>query len=326
MATKDIQLGEVQKADLGKARGDAAFALAKNGVSKPVKGTFGWVILKVTKIVPGVNKTFDQVKEALKAQVVKQLAADKISEIVNKFEDSMAAGDTITKAAEAAGMKAVHIKAIDQAGQTPDGKPADIPLNSQFLVQVFKADIGIAGDPFQLPDGSAYALKVDGVTPPKLKPLNEVRAKAEAAWKQETLQKTLLAKVKALTATANKDKSLAAIAKTLKVKVVASPALRRGTPSGAVPATLMTPIFEAKPGTTVFGSQDKGTGYVIARITGVTHPPAAMETSPQYAQFKAQLGRQIGNDIPTLLAMAARKSLGVSINQKVVDTVTGDGS
>lgn len=326
LKAKDIQLGEVQEADLGKARGGAAFALAKDGVSKPVKGDFGWVILKVTKIVPGMNKTFAEVKDTLKKQVQQQLAADKISEIVNKFEDSMAGGATLSQAATASGMKAVHLKAIDKDGLMPDGKKADVPANSQFLDQVFKADVGVAGDPFQLPDGSAYALKVDGVTPPALKPLDAVRAKAEAGWMQQKQADALLTKVAALSATADKDKSLDPIAKVLKVKVEDSPALQRGSPAGAIPAGLLGKIFDAKPGAVVFGKADKGDGYIVARITGVTHPPPMTAANAQYAQFLKQIGSQVGNDLPTSLAMAARQNQGVTINQKMVDTVTGSGS
>lgn len=323
---KDIELGEVAKADLGKTRGAAAFALAKDGVSKPVKGDFGWVILRVTKIKPGVNKSFDDVKAELKKQVIQQLAADKISEIVNKFEDSMAGGATLTQAAAASGMKAVHVKAVAKDGMMPDGKKADVPANSQFMDQVFKADVGVAGDPFQLPDGSAYALKVDGVTPPKLKPLDAVRARAEADWTRQKEAEALLTKVKALSATARKDKSLDPIAKTLKVKVEESPALQRGTPAGAIAQGLIGKIFDAKPGSIVFGKAAKGSGYIVARITGVAHPPPMTAANSQYAQFLKQLGSQIGDDIPTSLAMAARKNQGVTINQKMVNSVTGAGS
>ena len=85
-------------------------------------------------------------------------------------------------------------------------------------------------------------------------------------------------------------------------------------------------IFDAKPGAVVFGKADKGDGYIGARITGVTHPPPMTAANAQYAQFLKQIGSQVGNDLPTSLAMAARQNQGVTINQKMVDTVTGSGS
>ena len=38
------------------ARANAAFALPANGVSAPVKSTFGWVLIHVAKITPGIGQ------------------------------------------------------------------------------------------------------------------------------------------------------------------------------------------------------------------------------------------------------------------------------
>jgi peptidyl-prolyl cis-trans isomerase D len=321
----DIALGEVQKADLGTERGKAAFALALNGVSKPVKSTFGWVLMKVTKIVPGEDKTFDQVQDALRKEVMTKLALNKINEMVNALEDAMAGGDTLEEAAKKTGMKFVHVKSSDKAGMAQDGTKADVPANTNFMAQVFAADVGIAGDPFQTKDGSAYALKVDGDTPPKPKPLDQVRAQAQAEWLATRRKKALLDKAKALAAQATKDKSLAGIAKTLKTTVAQSPALERGRKSDLFPADLLNKIFAAAPGTAVFGQMEKGGSYIVARVTGILQPPP-MSTDPQYSRFKDQISNQIGEDIPTSLALAARKRQGVHVNQKMVDQVTGSGS
>ncbi len=326
LKASDTNLGELQEADLGAERGKAAFAVAAGGVTKPVKSTFGWVILKVTKIVPGENKSFDEVKAKLKTEVLRKLAVDKISDIVNKFEDAMAGGANLMQAAAKSGMKAVHVAAVDKAGQTPQGAKADVPANPQFLSQVFQADVGVAGDPFQTQDGSAYAIKVDGVIPPKLKPLNEVRAQAEAEWMTQQRQKAILAKAKALTAQANKDNSLAAVAKSLGTRVQQSEGMQRGAAVGNFPADLVAAIFDAPPGTTVFGKAAKSDDFVIARVTGVSHPPALTSANPQYRQFADQIGSQIGEDIPSAFAMAARQRQGVEVHQKAVDRIVGTGS
>ena len=47
------------------ARADAAFALPVNEVSQPVKGALsGYVLMRVTKITPGISRTLDDVKDA----------------------------------------------------------------------------------------------------------------------------------------------------------------------------------------------------------------------------------------------------------------------
>ncbi|MDE2462830.1 MAG: SurA N-terminal domain-containing protein, partial [Alphaproteobacteria bacterium] len=100
LKSSDIDLGAVSEKDLGGDRGKAAFALKAGEVSAPVKGTFGYVLLKVTSITPAVHKSFDDVKSELLAQARQQLAVEKVSDIVNKFEDAQASGDTLQEAAK----------------------------------------------------------------------------------------------------------------------------------------------------------------------------------------------------------------------------------
>ena len=102
--------------------------------------------------------------------------------------------------------------------------------------------------------------------------------------------------------------------------------MQRGRPNQHFPADLVGAIFDAPPGTTVFGKAAKGDDYIVARVTGVAHPPAMTAADPQYRQFVDQIAQQIGEDIPTSFAMAARKQQGVTINQKMVDQVVGTGS
>ncbi len=322
----DIALGELTQSDLGGDRGTAAFALKQDEVSKPVKGTFGWVLLKVTKIVPGTSKSFDEVKDAIKKEVLQKLAVNKITDMVNAYEDAVAGGDTLVEAAKKAGMKTVEIKTVDKDGMTAEGTKADMPADPQFMSQVFSADTGVAGDPFQTKDGSAYVLKVEGITPPKLKPLGQVRAKAEMEWTRAKQQAALEARAKSLADEATKDKSLDAAAKSLNAKIEKSGAFGRGEKTAEFPVELVTKIFDAPPGTAVYGKAAKGDDYIVARVTGIAHPPASLTADPRYNQFVSQIGNQIGQDIPTTFALAARKRQGVTVNQKMVDQVTGTGS
>jgi len=238
----------------------------------------------------------------------------------------MAGGDDLAQATKQTGMKFVRVNSMDKSGLAADGSKADVPALSDFLAQVFAADVGVTGDPFQTQDGSAFALKVDGDTPPKLKPLDQVRAEVQAEWTAAQQQKAILAKAEAMAAEATKVRSLAAVAKELGSAEIESPALQRGTPTDTFPADLTAKIFEAPPGTAVFGKSAKGDTYIVARITGVAHPPAMTTAVPQYRQFTDQIGAQIGDDVPVSYAMAARKRQGVKVHQKIVDSVTGAGS
>lgn len=322
----DISLGSVVEQDLGGDRGKAAFSLPVNGISQPVKGIFGYVLLHVTKITPGVSKSFDDVKDQIKKDVMTQLAAAKLSDISNAFEDAMAGGLTLTQAAQKVGMHAVTVAAVDSKGMTPDGQKAAVPDEPEFLAQVFKADVGDEGDPFQTKDGNLYVLRVDGVTPPKVRPLDQVRDDATKAYTDEQRRKLLDAKAKSLAAEGARQQSLAKIATDLGTTPQMSGILTRGTPVDPFPAALIGKIFSAPPGGTVYGEAAKDGAYIVARVTGIAHPPAMPTNDPRYKQFLASLSNQLGEDLPTAFSSAARAKQGVEIDQKMADRVAGGGS
>ena len=321
----DINQGTATLADLGPDRGPAAFAVQPNGVTQPVKFIAGWVLIHVTKITPGVNKTFDDVKVSLRQDVQKQLATSKISDVVNAFEDARAGGDTLADAAKKVGMHVVHVAAVDQNGLTPDGTKAQIPAEPEFLSQVFKAEPGDEGDPFGASDNLEFVLKVNGVTPPKLKPLDSIRAEVTAAWMAQERAKRLADKAKQLAAQATAAHSLSAIAATLSTTVQSSGPLSRESATEMFPKALIDDIFLTPAATAVSGPTAKGDTYIVALVTGVAHPQIPVGAPEYQQQFLGKLNEDSQKDVVYSLAQAARKKATVTINQKQVDQVIGGG-
>jgi peptidyl-prolyl cis-trans isomerase D len=298
-------------------RSKAIFALPADGVSQPLKGLSGWDLVHVTKITPAINKSFDEVKADIQKQVLLQLAAAKVQDIDNAYTDANSGGASLTQAAQKVGMKVVHIPAVDQNGLAPDGTKVNLPADPEVIQQIFKSDIGVEGDPFTTKDGRSYVLVVNGQTPPHLKTLDQVRAQATAAWQQEEHRKLLTRKAQELTADANRAPDLAGIAKQVGATVQTSPALARpdasAPPEPGFSLPMLLEIFKAKPGTVVFGPNDKGDGYMIAKITGVIHPPMPV-FDPRYGKFQQVMSARAGDDIADTFAVAAKKQQGVTLN------------
>jgi peptidyl-prolyl cis-trans isomerase D len=307
-------------------RGAAVFALPLNGVSQPLKNLSGWELTQVTKITPGVNKTYDEVKADLQKDVLQKLAAAKVQDIDNAYTDANSGGASLTQAAEKVGMKVIHVPALDQNGLAPDGTHADVPADPEVLQQIFKADIGVEGDPLTTKDGTSFVVLVNGQTPPHLKPLDAVRAAATAAWQQEQQRLLLIEKVKALTAEANKAPNLSGIAKQLGTTVQASPALMRPSADETVPTGFDVPllinIFSAPPGSVIYGPDAKGDGFVIAKVTGVLHPPLPT-LDPRYRQFQNIMSARAGSDVAETFAAAAKAQQGVTLNQQEIARAMG---
>jgi peptidyl-prolyl cis-trans isomerase D len=321
----DISLGSVTQQDLPDARGAAAFALAPNGVSDPVKGQFGWVLLHVTSVTPGKTTTLEQATPEIRQSLLKQLEAAKIADMMNAAQDTIGTGAEIQEAAQRSGMHFVHVAAIDRNGLGPDGKPSGVPDSEDLRSELFKAEVGDVEDPFQAKDGSAFAIKVNGVTPPKLKPLDAVRADAVSGWTREQQRAQLAAKVQALAVQANASQDLTSIAREIGAKVQTGPALTRVTQNEVFSRPLVEAIFKAKFGGTVSGPAGKGDDFVVARVTGIRHMQPGIDAR-EFAMTRNALQGQLGEDLTLSLAQAAKEKQTVRVHPDLVRSVTGESS
>jgi len=323
---EQISLGTLAEDELPDSeRAKAIFALPLNEVSQPIKAGFGGTVLvRVTKITPGSSKTLADVKEDIRKDLTNQLAANKLVDAVNAYTDARSSGDDLAAAAKKAGMKFSRLTAVDATGLTPDGAKADVPADPEFLPAVFKGEVGDDSDPFPTKLGAYYVVHVNGVTPPKLKPLDQVRAQALVDYTTEQRSKLLATKAQAMAAQAAKDKSLDGIAKQLKVSVQHSPALTRATNDTMFSAAMVTKLFDAPPGGVEVGPQGLSGNYLIARVSGITHP----QLNPQDPVFQSgvmRFSQTVAQDFSINAANAARVRQGVKVNKKLVTSITGSG-
>ena len=321
-----ISLGTLAQEELPDAeRAKAIFALPLNEVSQPIKTGFGgFALVRVTKIAPGSSKSLADVKEDIRKALINQLAANKLVDAVNAYTEAHSSGDDLKTAAKKAGMKFIQLGAVDSTGLKPDGTKADVPADAEFLPALFRGEVGEDTDPFSTKLGAYYVAHVNGTTPPKMKPLEQVRAQAVTDWTDEQRGQLLATKAKTLAAQAAKDKSLDGIAKQLKVSVQHSPALARNTNDTMFSADMVTRLFAAQPGGVEFGVQGLSGNYMIALVTGVSHPPVNV-ADPAFQPIAVRFSQQVAQDLSLTAANAARARQGVKVNQKLLASVTGAG-
>jgi peptidyl-prolyl cis-trans isomerase D len=322
----DLELGARVAADLDPAEAKAVFALSEGGVTEPVQVTFGWALLRVVKITPGKVTTLDQARDEIKKLLLQQLTDAKMVDIANAYTDAASGGATLTAAARKVGMHAGRIAAMDGSGLAPDGSKTAAPDDPIFRAQVFKAEAGEEGDPFQGKSGDYYVVSVNAVVPPKLKTLDAVRTQALAEWTGKQRAILLQKKAAELTAQANKDKSIDGVAKAIGAKVQDSPALSHRTSDATFSSELVNALFKVSPGEAAYGPLGKGEGYVVARVTGIYHP-SPPPYDPEFLQGVRVISQSVASDVVTSFSYAARDRQGVKINTKLLaNVVGGEGS
>ena len=326
MKPSELSIGSAAAADLDPAQAKAAFALSQGGVTAPIKGPFGWIMLHVTKIAPGKTTTLDQAKEELRKALLQELAQAKLADIANAYTDAVSGGANVAEAAKKVGIQSGHVAAIDGNGLSPDGGKAAAPDDPEFRAQAFRAEVGEDGDLAPIKSGAHYyAVQVNGIVPPKVKPLDAVRAQALAAWSEEQRGVLLRKKAEDLAAAANRGQSLDDIAASVGTKVQSGPALTRQGADATFSPELLNKLFAAPPRGVVFGPQGSGGEFVIARVTGIVHP-VPPTNNPMFTRGVRAISGGVGSDITESLAYAAREKQGVKINSKMLNTVTGEGS
>jgi peptidyl-prolyl cis-trans isomerase D len=294
-----------------------AFDLQLNQNSQPIQSSFGWHILRVTKIVPATTQTFEQAKPALSAALAKDEALDRLDKLGNKADDAIAGGATITEAAAKFGFKVTKIESTDISGRDPAGKPITLPIATADVVKAaFQTEQGDTSRVIDSEDGTLYAVRDDKITAPRVKPLAEVKDQAVSAWQADQKRNAVAKQAKDLAAAVTPDKNLKTVAGDQKLTVTTSPPLtRRPQPNATIPPALVGKLFAAKQGDTV--SVDDESGAYVAQLAEIKDPGAPSDT--EIAPLFNQVAQAMRLDLADEFTNALKNRYPVKIDRTALD-------
>jgi peptidyl-prolyl cis-trans isomerase D len=312
-----IDLGLTKRDEMPKELGDVAFELPLDKASEPIQSSLGWHILRVVKIEPPATQSFAEVKAKLEAEVARREAVDRVYKLANQVDDALAGGATLDDAAAKFGLKKTVVEAVDEAGQDRDGKTVPLPVApAEVLKLAFATEQGHASRVTETTDDAIFALKVDKVTPPAVRPLAEVKDKAIAAWREEQQRERVTKEAEALAAAVGPDKTLAALAgqKGLKATTTA-PLLRSPGRDSTVAPALVAKLFAAKPGEAV--TAEDASGAFVAQLTQVQASDQVPDGAA--AQLSRELAAGLQRDLGEELTQALRAQFPVDIKRVALD-------
>src|SRR5258708_22067534 len=111
-----------------------AFDAPEGGVTGPVQPALGWHLTHVVKIQPAHKATLAEVHDKVKADIVRRKAVDALVSLTKQFDDDLASGDTLEKAAEKLRLKVRKVAAIDSSGRAADRKSVDGLADNQPIL------------------------------------------------------------------------------------------------------------------------------------------------------------------------------------------------
>jgi peptidyl-prolyl cis-trans isomerase D len=304
----------------------AVFAAPLNAVSDPVKGQLGWFVVKVTKSTGGATTSFEQARDSLHARVLASKAADLIYDRANKLDQLLGNGTTLDNLPTDLGLVGVA-GTLDSTGDTQAGEPAPIPgpaeLKAAIIAAAFQAH---QGDQPQLTEvqtpstgGSAYyALSVESVIPPGVKPFDAVKTQVADDWKQDQRRRFQDKAATAMMLAVQGGKTFSDAATVAGVTPKLSPQVTRSQSDPGMPPELQRPLFglKLKEATMVQVPE----GFLVAQLVEIVKPDPAKDKTG-YDQARAAVSKSISGDLTTVFVDALRQRAKPQINQQGFDSV-----
>jgi len=323
LAASDVDLGMIDKsAIIDPAVAAAAFALKSGEISEPVQGRFGSVLVKVGKIEPGTQASYESVAAALKRDIALERAKATVKELHDKLEDERAGGANVVEAAEKLKLSVVTIEAVDRSGRAPDGKPVTaIPQGLDLISQAFASDVGVDNETLSY-QGGYVSYDVLGVTPSRDRTLDEVKDQVEARWRADQIASKLRAKATELVEKLNNGAKLADEAAALGSKVETAEKFKRdGATANLPPAAVAAAFLLGKEA----AGQSQGasaTEWIVFRVTDIVDPPLDL-ASDEVKQLKTSVERSLADELIGQYVVKMENEIGVSINQAAFGQITG---
>lgn len=319
---QDVTFADKAKTDfIDQAIADAAFALAQDQVSEPVKGALATVLLKAVKITPEKQAALEEVKPALTERLQLERANEEIQSIYDAVEDARAAQTSFEDIAAKAGIPFQLLPAIDARGQGKDGKPVAVPHAAELINAAFTSDVGVENDAISLDNGYVW-YEVREVVPSALRPLDEVKDQVRAAVTAGKLRALAEEKARKLVERAGTGAKIDELAMEFNTPVQTVQGLRRGEPKDGFGLGALAALFAVP---------DTGFAYAIepdGRSARVMQSQPVMMPSFDAASAEAKaigdrLRDQVAEDVLTAYLAALEKDAGVTVNETLWRNISG---
>jgi peptidyl-prolyl cis-trans isomerase D len=313
-----VDLGAMEKDVLPPELAEPAFALAEGAASAPVESVLGWHILRVVKVEPRHEPSFDEVREILTKDIAMRIAIDSMASIANQFDDELGAGASVEEAAQALNLPIRRIAAIDRQGRDPAGEAVGELPADRFLELVFETEAGRESLLTETASGDYFILRVDAVTPAQLRPLDEVRAEVTELWRDAQRAKLAREKAEALAERIKAGNELAVVATGAGLTVSQTkPITRFETAAASTPSpTLSSKLFQLNIGQITTASAPEG--HVVAKLIEIVAADPYSDPDT-VAAVRESLVSNLQGDLLDQFLTTMRGEYGVEIKEQALD-------
>jgi peptidyl-prolyl cis-trans isomerase D len=305
-------LGVVQKGVFVKPVEDAIYGLKEGEVSGLVRSEFGYHIIKITKVVPESQKSLEDAKPEIVAELKKAKMSAKYSELAETFTNTVyEQSDSLKPVADKLGLT---IQTVDGLTPTPNPALGNSPVNNpKFLKAIFSDDAvknkhnteAVEVAPSVLVSGRVVEYK-----PASKRPLADVEAQIRQRVTQEEAAKLARQAGEAKLAAVKASGDAAGFGEAKTVTRTKQPPINETAAIAVLKADVSKlPAY--------VGVDIPGQGYGVYRIVKVGQP--AQPDVARRKQEAEQIGRAIGNAETYGFVEALKHKAKAKINVKAAD-------
>ncbi len=313
LSPEEISLGLRAASQLDSGIRDAIMTADRLGVIGPLATSLGPALFRVNAVIPARTVAFDDARDDLRAALADEEAEATITDLIEPAEDLVAGGATFEELAAETEMSFGTIDISSEVG-------AGLASDQAFRREAFEAELDQDRDLISLSDGGIAVLRVDAITPPTLRPFEDVREEVLARVTAENRRIALEVQAQALVNGLNDTTPFAAAVVEAGLTPNTSEAFTRGTPLPGLPAGIATEAFGVSVnGTGVFPDGD---GVVLFQLDSVqTFDLDGADAAPMIAQATSALTQQRASDVFEAYLTAIQADRSITVNDSLIDQI-----
>ena len=307
----------------------AVFATPQGAVAGPIKGPLGFTVVQVEKVAKLPAKSESEARATLAAELGKARLAKALSDAQEQIGDAIDNKATFDDIVAKRKLTVEQVPPVTPAGidpANPDRRPN--PALRPVLDAAFKIDPSEGTQLVPLgTDGGFAVMIVDRVVPPAVPPLAQLTPVVARDFTLDRAQRRARAVAAQVVAQVKAGKPFAEAMKATGLQLPPIQPLQATRaqlevlgPRAPGPVTL---AFAMAPKTAKLQEAPGGQGWIVVYLDRIERRDAA--AAPQIvAARRAELGQAVGNEYIEELVRAARKQLGVKVNDAEVAKVRAE--
>lgn len=296
---------------------DAIWAMQPGEIRGPVQSEFGWHVIRLDAIRPGIVRAFDEVRAEIEPEVRRQDVERQFNELQEQLEsEAFEAGGDLGRVVT--NLK-LELRSVPRFTRNDGG-----PLGSsrELIAAVFAPD-ALAGQELrtvELAPGRVVALRVAAHEPPRERSLAEVRDQVVADARRERARQLVAERATAVLGALTGGSAWSAVIRPWAASEVRPRLLRRD--DGEAPAELLAAAFRAPApeGGARFGTAQLENGDSVVWQLSAVRSGSLAALAPDEQGREANQSRQRASNADAAVYMTALQSTAkVKTNPQLFD-------